>query len=706
MDTTADVNAATLITEETKKQEQQCSEEKQASSKLSTVDGSLTTNKPDLTSKEPASTSTPTPAKPSAPAIAPAPTTTPTTTPTPSVKNKEFKATSEALIRKLLERSTPRLDAKLVGVLLLEDMMDIFMAHITRAAENEALLEQDLDLVQLVKDAQHERDREDMSALKRSYHAMEILCGTSANHFWVQDTKFDVIITRLFDIFSPTSQGNFNHFAKIFQHFIRRHPCDMLDLIFLQQNNKATFFFNNMLPYIHESPVMDSVLALLFVRDINLETKEKRELAHTRLSELGLLQWLIKAIQMNDHGVTFSDAAGELLIRIIEETSQVDNGHLLLQTLDKPDHGGAELVESFVNLVVNQKPSQSRNLTVKVLRLLVKSGMLTTRASAVSQPVQGPLYSISVSCQEMLSHHIPELCSVIANDRQSHSSKQIPLTVYDLDLLDIIYLTLPNIRDKPELIDAIPNAFWRIVVNSFFEKSTSSIYHTLFYRIFCLVIGLQHDPLTLILIRRQKLLTRMIDVYEDKTLQSDTRGYILLMLNYLRLMGDTAPTGTIRRIISDHPRYCEFLPTLRSDTIAKIKFNYTWKLDSCPRPPVHIGPSPPVRLPPYSTYTPTLQLTGGLGETDEAHGIDLGSDYAYCMGFDQASRPEDGYETPMGNLSRRTSLHSISSSDSLSSMDTNNNTNGFADLMWGESLTADEPDDTKKKRTKKKKRSD
>lgn len=40
--------------------------------------------------------------------------------PSPSVKNKEFKSTSEALIRKLLERSTPRLDAKLVGVLLLE----------------------------------------------------------------------------------------------------------------------------------------------------------------------------------------------------------------------------------------------------------------------------------------------------------------------------------------------------------------------------------------------------------------------------------------------------------------------------------------------------------------------------------------------------------------------------------------------------------
>lgn len=83
---------------------------------------------------------------------------------------------------------------------LYEDMMDIFMTHITRISEKEAP-QQNLDLVQLVKNAQHERDREDMAALKRSYHAMEILCGSSANHFWVQDTKFNVISKFFFFFF-------------------------------------------------------------------------------------------------------------------------------------------------------------------------------------------------------------------------------------------------------------------------------------------------------------------------------------------------------------------------------------------------------------------------------------------------------------------------------------------------------------------------
>jgi hypothetical protein len=48
-----------------------------------------------------------------------------------------------------------------------------------------------------------------------------------------------------------------------------------------------------------------------------------------------------------------------------------------------------------------------------------------------------------------------------------------------MDLLDIIYLTLPNIQGRTDLIDSIPTAFWRIVVNSFFEKRYYFATHTM-----------------------------------------------------------------------------------------------------------------------------------------------------------------------------------------------------------------------------------
>lgn len=125
----------------------------------------------------------------------------------------------------------------------------------------------------------------------------------------------------------------------------------MLDYLFLRPDDTdASLFFNGMLPYIHQSAVMDSILAILFVRDINGPTKEKRQEAHARLSTLGLLQWFVKAIEMKHLAPTFAEAAGELLIRMIEETSQVDNGHLLLQVLDQPDQGGKEIMESLVKV--------------------------------------------------------------------------------------------------------------------------------------------------------------------------------------------------------------------------------------------------------------------------------------------------------------------------------------------------------------------
>jgi len=51
------------------------------------------------------------------------------------------------------------------------------------------------------------------------------------------------------------------------------------------------------------------------------------------------------------------------------------------------------------------------------------SGMLTTRASSLSQPVQGPLYYISLRSQDLLVKHIPDFCSLFVNDRQSINTK-------------------------------------------------------------------------------------------------------------------------------------------------------------------------------------------------------------------------------------------------------------------------------------------
>lgn len=312
-----------------------------------------------------------------------------------------------------------------------------------------------------------------------------------------------------------------------------------------------------------------------------------------------------------------------------------------------------------------------------------------------------------------------KLVKVGLTESYTNTARSAPLTTSDMDLLDIIYQTLYNANEKTQMLASTPTAFWKILVNSFFEKSSSNIYHTLFYRIVCLTLAINYEPTLIVLVRKQSLITRLIDEYQDKkritgksagdglfkqeedadrflSLSKETRGFILLILNQLRLMADARHSDLISRIISVHPRYQEFLPTLRKDTLAQTEPIYAWKLEACPRPPAHLGPTPPIQAVHFSPYSGTLPLMSNANDNDDASGIDLGSDFAFCLGFKET---EKGTETPYEYLSRR-------NSDYSSSQSTNE---GFPmDIIWGESLTANDEDDSdgssKSKSNKKKRR--
>ncbi|KAI7868965.1 hypothetical protein BDF14DRAFT_1789889 [Spinellus fusiger] len=590
-------------------------------------------------------------------------------------------------------------------------MMKIFMAHVTRHTEESLSINiPALSLSDKISFAHRLRDRKDTKATKRSYHAMELLTGTTSNHHWMQDSCFRPIITNLLKIFLPHADGNFHHFRKIFLHFVRRHPCDMLDYIVWQNN--STRVFDSIMPFIAHTPVADALLGLLFVRDVNSETEKKRQKAFAQLKTLEWVEWLIEAIHRKERHLSvdgeeavFSDAAQEMLLRVIGEASHLDHGGILMGSF--LTEKGPAMVESLVKLVITKDFAHNHALTISILKALVKCGNLATRASTIAHPVQGPLYAVSIRVQELLLNHIGELSKVIVNNRHSLVTQLCPLTIVDLDLLEVIYQTLMHAQDPTSALDTITPAFWKILVNSFIEKSSSTIYHTFFFRFFHRVLSIGHEPALEQLIRKQRLVRRLIDVYEDKSRPTDNRGFILLILNCLRLTSDADYTSMIHRSLSSHPRYIEFLPTLRSQTLLQTQAKIAWTLASSPRPPPYIGPSPPIRSAPFSPYATTLPLMGVLGVSDRwSSGIDLGSDYAYCLGFDQLVRLE-GTETPMDFRSRRNSVHS--SSDESTQSDNSRPSSPIAqhhDVMPGftfESLTSEVAPSKKKKKKKKSK---
>ncbi|KAI7883207.1 hypothetical protein K492DRAFT_205611, partial [Lichtheimia hyalospora FSU 10163] len=620
-----------------------------------------------------------------------------------------YKATSEALVRKLLQLSSPRMDIKIVSVLLHEGVMDIFMSHISRLKEEQDVVSSSLS--DRIKYAGHKRDTDDLEATKRSYHAMELLCGTSANHYWVQDSCFQTIVSHLVDVLSSNSDGNLNHFGKIFQHMVRRHPCDMMNYMIL--DGDAYRFFDILLPYLAHGPITDSILSLLFVYDNNEESRTKRQDSLEMLSKHGFLQWFLDAIQLADHP-DFSNAAKDLFLRIMEEASQMDGSAPLFNEL--MEDTGANIVSFLVKCIKDQGPSRNRQHTINMLKSLATSGSPPTRASSTAQPIQGPLYSICHRVRELLTDHISTLCNIILQDYDSLPSHSF--SVSHMAILDIIYSTLSDASDQETVLDAVPDAFWKMYIDLFFEKTTSSIYHTMFYKIFYLLLSINYEPILSTILQEHDLITRMIQSY-DKGKAPESRGFVLLMLNHLRLKSDADDSGLVHRIMSSHQQYKEFLPTLRSDTLAQTETKYAWKLDTCARPAPHLGPTPPLRFSlMYTSYNAATLPLMGAGEPEpmddaSSSGIDLGSDFAYCLGFDHSSR-HDGGELQSNYHSRRNSLsgdscYSSESGDSRPTSPSNHHHNttsngSFPAGLFFESLTPEEPSSELKKKKKKKKK--
>ncbi|KAG1471813.1 hypothetical protein G6F56_001913 [Rhizopus delemar] len=326
-----------------------------------------------------------------------------------------------------------------------------------------------------------------------------------------------------------------------------------------------------------------------------------------------------------------------------------------------------------------------------VIKTRETSGMLNTRASLT--PIQGPLYQISIRSQKLLVEYLTEFSSLIIKERgKTNDTNEYPLSLSDIDLLEIIYHILSNMDEKSQMLASIHTDFWKILVNSFFEKSSNNIYHTLFYRIFILLVS-SYDEMTIaIIINESCLIQRLVDEYQNKAKKTDTRGYSLLILNHLRLMSDAQQSNTVTEIIANHTCYQSFLPTLRNDTLTQFQRIYSWELDG-PRPPAHFGPSPPIQATHFSPYVGTMPLITNINNADY-DGIDLGSEFAHSLGFNGTVGREEGFETPSEYLSRRNSDLSISSSQSSGS--------GPPVDMLFESLTPEEVTVPSKKKKKKK----
>ncbi|CAO3668698.1 unnamed protein product [Umbelopsis vinacea] len=544
-----------------------------------------------------------------------------------------------------------------------------------------------------------------MDAIKRSYHAMQRIENLNPKHKRVLHERFNDIADGLFSSFQPNSHAELNHVCKIMMDMIQVDCYNMLELTIMKDN--AGRLFDLMLPYLTHNGVVDVILRLLFRTALPSDSSQrdvdsKRVECHITLQKLGFLEWLTKAMQMEGEQ-EFVDSVFRFFVRLIEEAAQYDNGYHLFKSLEGPQ--ADQLIATFVI----EEDEINRIVAIDALRALIMSGSVGITRSIQNgvglSTSHGPLHTASKKSQELLLKYIPNLCNVLVQDRVVKPLRRTSLKLPDLDMLEIVYETIRNSDFGVKALVNLAPAFWKLLVQSFFELSHHNIFHNIFYKFFCLVLETHHGPTLRVFIRKQQLITRMIDVYQDKSQDTSNRGHILLMLNHLRLAADAEPHSEVAQLVIKHPRFISFVPTLREETIRQISPLTEWPLALGQRPAPHIGPSPPLRSSSLTPYGVTLPLSNNADDhmQIEEFGIDLGSRW---FDHDAIVIPESRPISPSEFSSRRTSLHSESGESTQSETESSAADSSGIDLndplFWGGSLTPEASPKKKQKRKKKK----
>ncbi|KAL1922861.1 uncharacterized protein VTP21DRAFT_9237 [Calcarisporiella thermophila] len=570
--------------------------------------------------------------------------------PPDAMSPRSLRHTSETLVRKLLSLESMRLDARAVDVLLLEGIMEIVMSHVTRVPHNSPPHTFEIgDGDGIIRADLRERDRVDLEATKRSYHAMELLCSSASLNVKLTNETFSTILKCLFDIFHPRSEGNFNHFARIFDFLLKRRPSTVMDFVVLDHLTSPRIM--QMLPYAHEPAVNASILNLLFFATSDISDKRKRFECHERLYEIGFLEKIIKSLKSKD----FVETGADLIIRMVEESSKLDYIQILFNNMTKPS---CHMIDDLIEMLKLEDITQ-RNVAISILHaLLIKANLPPFRSLASMNynsmdisPPESPLSPVSEAVKSNLRRHFNTLCSILlGTPRDENIDKAIlfssysvprPFTTARMNLLEIIYETLNGPEPIP-LLEGVPPLFWKSLVQWFFDYRFNNLFHTLFYKIFSVVLKSNHSPSLKALITKTKLINRLIDQFEDNGQHTGNRGHIILIANTLRLTADSQPpSGYIHTMLVTHVRWKEFLPTLKRATARQTIAVDKFQIPGFRRPLPHFSPllrglnsTSPLSRSPYGFAYQTIHDDTLNFSPQEEIGIDIGSKYALLLGFE------------------------------------------------------------------------
>eukprot|EP00005_Dracoamoeba_jomungandri_P005080 CAMPEP_0174258370 /NCGR_PEP_ID=MMETSP0439-20130205/7367_1 /TAXON_ID=0 /ORGANISM="Stereomyxa ramosa, Strain Chinc5" /LENGTH=662 /DNA_ID=CAMNT_0015341847 /DNA_START=17 /DNA_END=2005 /DNA_ORIENTATION=- len=564
-------------------------------------------------------------------------------------KEKDFEDKSEEM-RWLLDSETTLFSSTMRDWLLTDDVCEILIRYITRVPEDiagipspdepvdseefifssnqrrDALLADETDL-----DDYSSSDEEDLQfsvEAKRADKAGEVFnyqAGSFPQHF--VDNKLETLVLEIFKIFHVEAKGDFDNFDKIFQSILTPFPSQVLTILI---KHKRLVF--NLLNYLHDPAVAEAMMCILKT-PLPGQYLEK---FYNHLREEGFFEFLGRKIYGEGSESSFEDASA-FFIRVVEACSIQNNADIMFSELVENTTFLDGLMSCISEKNTKGRKRQQVSCIYSLQTLLLKSGeqLFNTSLEAYAPtPLPNMLTSIRTGLHAHLAQYITVFYEKLIANADMKLSGATKYSAYEvkkkfgLHCVALMEILVDLLQENPKaVLDNVVPGIWRVLSNWTFGHAFNNVYHSLFLKIFTVIIKTNHvASLKGLLGGKCKFLSRMIDHFNTTTtFTSGFRGYIITIGNILRLQSGALPrTDFLVNFLRSHQPWNQFLPILRAETVRQLVTDHPPPQQSNFNPFAHHDT---FGLPSYLPNEPPQPIT------EDDVDIELGSIFAADLGF-------------------------------------------------------------------------
>ncbi|KAF9985174.1 hypothetical protein BGZ75_003265 [Mortierella antarctica] len=578
---------------------------------------------------------------------------------------------AKPIVSRFLELENTKLNDKLLQVFMINGMVPYVIESITRLDPEIAKglsngmdddSNQESKFMTRVEQCKRKRDYSDLDLMKKSYTAMNFITRSDVYNEFILSSSHQTVVKELFKIFRPESNGNFYHFQKVFETILKKFRAQTMMTLFEDVDPESglakTPLVFDMLPFLDQAPVALAMIKVLFPTYTYGFTEKIQD--YYRILQSGhFMEMLLTLVTMTDEP---SPSMGDFVVSLLDEATRAKEAKAIFMCLaDDPiwaerlakgvqsssgvrRHGCIEIIYSIL----------VRSIQMPFQDMFANSIYITEK---LYDRVESHLERIANEFGHHLAVHIPDLCHAFIGSSSSGTQVLLPgytvpssFTVARLWLLDSIYHCLNDIKDNPLLLESIPDVFWSKLVDSFFQFRFNNAFHVQFYKMFRVVLYSEQAAVYDRFFVKTNFVSRLIQHYRAAQQPTGSRGYIILILNCIRLSADVeaqranddsksaiivqdARSGAISpmfwtTLLKDDPGWEGFKDTLREATLEQTRDTL------CDMDPNLRFQFAPLQSRQPSEAPMTKRHIGIPGISARGNdGIDLGSQYGNSLGF-------------------------------------------------------------------------